>query len=60
MFQLWRRERPAEALPGEAGDTGEGDGEVCIEAEVEIARLWLREWDMLGDEERHVSREVYM
>lgn len=46
-FQLWRRERPAEALAGDAGDTGEGDAEVCIEAEVDIARLWLREWDML-------------
>lgn len=29
---------------------GEGDAEVCIEAEVDIARLWLREWDMLEGE----------
>lgn len=59
-FQLWRRERPAEALAGDAGDTGEGDAEVCIEAEVDIARLWLREWDMLEGEGGHVSRKVYM
>lgn len=52
MFQLWRRERPAEALAGDAGDTGEGEAEVCIEAEVEIARLWLREWDMLRGHRR--------
>lgn len=33
---------------------------MCIEAEVDIARLWLREWDMLEGEGGHVSRKVYM